>query len=148
MQIHQMHGNWEIIYWTNWKLKGKRLIRFQHWRIRLLISDLHIKKRGKSIFIILFNFVYVFKNPVHVQVQLIQSIIRETIEIGFPYWTFLWWQECPLHITVNSEVVCIEVHEVVDVCFKSFHFVFLLSLSYKHIIISEDVYYLPNGKKK
>ena len=36
----------------------------------------------------------------------------------------------PLHIAVNSEVVGIEVHEVVDVCFKSFHFVFLL-LIYK-----------------
>lgn len=70
MQIHQMYGNSEIINWTNRKLKGKRTIRFQHWRIRLLISGLKIKKRGKSIFIILFNFVYVFENPVHVQMQL------------------------------------------------------------------------------
>ena len=70
MQIHQMYGNSEIINWTNWKLKGKRPIRFQHWQIRLLISGLQIKKRGKSIFIILFNFVYVFENPVHVQMQL------------------------------------------------------------------------------
>ena len=28
------------------------------------------QKSGKSIFIILFNFVYVFENPVHVQMQL------------------------------------------------------------------------------
>lgn len=28
------------------------------------------QKSGKSIFIILFNFVYVFDNPVHVQMQL------------------------------------------------------------------------------
>ena len=35
---------------------------------RLLIGQ--IKKLGKSIFIILFNFVYVFENPVHVQMQL------------------------------------------------------------------------------
>ena len=28
------------------------------------------QKRGKGIFIILFNFVYVFDNPVHVQMQL------------------------------------------------------------------------------
>ena len=70
MQIHQMYGNSEIINWTNWKLKGKLPIRFQHWRIRLLISGLKIKKRDKSIFIILFNFVYVFENPVHVQMQL------------------------------------------------------------------------------
>ena len=28
------------------------------------------QKSGKSIFIILFNFVYVFENPVHVQIQL------------------------------------------------------------------------------
>ena len=70
MQIHQMYGNSEIINWTNRKLKGKRTIRFQHWRIRLLISGLKIKKLGKSIFIILFNFVYVFENPVHVQMQL------------------------------------------------------------------------------
>ena len=65
-----VYGNSEIINWTNWKLKGKLPIRFQHWRIRLLISGLKIKKRGKSIFIILFNFVYVFENPVHVQMQL------------------------------------------------------------------------------
>ena len=45
MQIHQMYGNSEIINWTN-------------------------QKSGKSIFIILFNFVYVFDNPVHVQMQL------------------------------------------------------------------------------
>ena len=51
-------------------MKGKLPIRFQHLRIRLLISGLKIKKRGKSIFIILFNFVYVFENPVHVQMQL------------------------------------------------------------------------------
>ena len=73
MQIHQMYGNSEIINWTNWKLKGKLPIRFQHWRIRLLISGLQIKKLGKSIFIILFNFVYVFENPVHVQMQLNKS---------------------------------------------------------------------------
>ena len=70
MQIHQMYGNSEIINWTNCKLKGKLPIRFQHWRIRLLINGLQIKKLGKSIFIILFNFVYVFENPVHVQMQL------------------------------------------------------------------------------
>ena len=70
MQIHQMYENSEIINWTNQKLKGKLPIRFQHWRIRLLISGLQIKKLGKSIFIILFNFVYVFENPVHVQMQL------------------------------------------------------------------------------
>ena len=70
MQIHQMYGNSEIINWTNSWLKGKLPIRFQNWRIRLLISGLQIKKRGKSIFIILFNFVYVFENPVHVQMQL------------------------------------------------------------------------------
>lgn len=52
------------------KAEEKRPIRFQHWRIRLLISGLQIKKLGKSIFIILFNFVYVFENPVHVQMQL------------------------------------------------------------------------------
>ena len=28
------------------------------------------QKSGKSIFIILFNFVYVFENPIHVQMQL------------------------------------------------------------------------------
>ena len=38
-----------------------------------LISGLQIKKRGKGIFIILFNFVYVFENPVHVQMQLNKS---------------------------------------------------------------------------
>ena len=49
------------------KCKSIRCMEIQ----RLLIGQ--IKKLGKSIFIILFNFVYVFENPVHVQMQLNKS---------------------------------------------------------------------------
>lgn len=53
-----------------------------------------------------------------------------------------------LHLPVKSVIVGIKVHYIFDISFKSFHCLFLLSLSYGCIIRQVDLYFLPNRKKK
>ena len=53
-----------------------------------------------------------------------------------------------LHLTVKSVIVGIKVHYIFDISFKSFHCLFLLSLSYSCIIRQVGRDFLPNRKKK
>ena len=53
-----------------------------------------------------------------------------------------------LHLPVKSVIVGIKVRYIFDIGFKSFHCLFLLSLSYGCIIKPVDRYFLPNRKKK
>lgn len=53
-----------------------------------------------------------------------------------------------LHLPVKSVIVGIKIHYIFDISFKSFHCLFLLSLSYGCIIKQVDRYFLPNRKKK
>ena len=53
-----------------------------------------------------------------------------------------------LHLPVKSVIVGIKVHCIFDISFKSFHCLFLLSLSYGCIIKQVDREFMPNRKKK
>ena len=53
-----------------------------------------------------------------------------------------------LHLPVKSVIVGIKVHYIFDISFKSFHCLFLLSLSYGCIIKQVDREFMPNRKKK
>ena len=53
-----------------------------------------------------------------------------------------------LHLPVKSVIVGIKVHYIFDISFKSFHCLFLLSLSYSCIIRQVGRDFLPNRKKK
>ena len=53
-----------------------------------------------------------------------------------------------LHLPVKSVIVGIKVHYIFDISFKSFHCLFLLSLSYGCIIKQVDRDFMPNREKK
>ena len=53
-----------------------------------------------------------------------------------------------LHLPVKSVIVGIKVRYIFDIGFKSFHCLFLLSLSYGCIIKQVDREFMPNRKKK
>lgn len=53
-----------------------------------------------------------------------------------------------LHLPVKSVIVGIKVHYIFDISFKSFHCLFLLSLSYGCIIKQVDWDFMPNREKK
>ena len=53
-----------------------------------------------------------------------------------------------LHLPVKSVIVGIKVHYIFDISFKSFHCLFLLSLSYGCIIKQVDLDFMPNREKK
>ena len=53
-----------------------------------------------------------------------------------------------LHLPVKSVIVGIKVHYIFDISFKSFHCLFLLSLSYGCIIKQVNREFMPNRKKK
>ena len=53
-----------------------------------------------------------------------------------------------LHLPVKSVIVGIKIHYIFDISFKSFHCLFLLSLSYGCIIKQVDREFMPNRKKK
>ena len=52
-----------------------------------------------------------------------------------------------LHLPVKSVIVGIKVHYIFDISFKSFHCLFLLSLSYGCIIKQVDWDFMPNREK-
>lgn len=53
-----------------------------------------------------------------------------------------------LHLPVKSVIVGIKIHYIFDISFKSFHCLFLLSLSYGCIIKQVNREFMPNRKKK
>ena len=53
-----------------------------------------------------------------------------------------------LRLPVKSVIVGIKVHYIFDISFKSFHCLFLLSLSYGCIIKQVNREFMPNRKKK
>ena len=53
-----------------------------------------------------------------------------------------------LHLPVKSVIVGIKVRYIFDIGFKSFHCLFLLSLSYGCIIKQVNREFMPNRKKK